>query len=425
MYNMTNNYLLFSLDILFLLWSMDYRITVSKKQTIFLSVFVVSIMIANFFLHYYVITVFFLIFILLRSKFIETRFSNSIVPVVSFLWVFTLLSAIWIFTFDLPRIFFSPTLFNSNLSFFLLGVLHLMLLSLCSIFTHTLIKKFNVLAIFYSVKKRYRKLSYVILSVYLILFFIHKFYLLTTQTEAFVLSCLIFILGGFLFSLIFYLISSSYTQKEEYTQLSQSLITVQEKYQSITDFRHDYKGILISLNGYLELDDIENAKKYIASITNYSSSVLIPEYYFQLSNISITPLQSVLATFGENMNQKKVPFTLIVEGKIIDIGIQLIDYIRCLTILLNNAEEAVISKKEPTIQVEMTQTESEVILVIKNSDYSNTPLTKIVENGFTSKENHTGKGLSIINKLENEYSNLDFRIERTNNVFVARLVVSL
>lgn len=118
MYNMTNNYLLFSLDILFLLWSMDYRITVSKKQTIFLSVFVVSIMIANFFLHYYVITVFFLIFILLRSKFIETRFSNSIVPVVSFLWVFTLLSAIWIFTFDLPRIFFSPTLFNSNLSFF-------------------------------------------------------------------------------------------------------------------------------------------------------------------------------------------------------------------------------------------------------------------------------------------------------------------
>ncbi|MBO0472167.1 GHKL domain-containing protein [Enterococcus ureasiticus] len=225
--------------------------------------------------------------------------------------------------------------------------------------------------------------------------------------------------------MIFYLISSSYTQKEEYTQLSQSLITVQEKYQSITDFRHDYKGILISLNGYLELDDIENAKKYIASITNYSSSVLIPEYYFQLSNISITPLQSVLATFGENMNQKKVPFTLIVEGKIIDIGIQLIDYIRCLTILLNNAEEAVISKKEPTIQVEMTQTESEVILVIKNSDYSNTPLTKIVENGFTSKENHTGKGLSIINKLENEYSNLDFRIERTNNVFVARLVVSL
>ncbi|MGX7414088.1 sensor histidine kinase [Enterococcus caccae] len=236
---------------------------------------------------------------------------------------------------------------------------------------------------------------------------------------------LLICLSGFLFSFFFHLIASSYNQRQAYVTMAKSMNSVKEKYETTLEFRHDYRNILTSVNGYLNDGKITDAKTYIQSIINYSSSVIIPEYYSQLLNLSIPPIQAILLAFFEQASSKGINLYVDIPQKIYQIDMDLIDLTRCLSILLDNALEAYNEDKNYTIQVSIYQENDHTLFLIKNPFTSDTHLSldKMLEKKYTTKKGHLGKGLPIVIKITSEYTNvvMDFYIE--NDLFTSNLVI--
>jgi two-component system sensor histidine kinase AgrC len=196
-----------------------------------------------------------------------------------------------------------------------------------------------------------------------------------------------------------------------------------QQYELTSSFRHDYTGILISLSGYIDTDDLEGAKSYLHSIIDYSSDILVPKYYSELIKILSTPIIAVLTPFGEKTIEHQIDFSLTVATPFHYVNMDLIDVIRCLNILLNNAFESVQEQPNSFIQVISENNEKYLYLIIKNPDTSTIPLEKIMKKGFSSKSNHSGKGLYIVFKICNYYNNVHFAIHRINGIFTTTLTI--
>ncbi|WP_430603123.1 sensor histidine kinase [Enterococcus sp. DIV0724b] len=322
-----------------------------------------------------------------------------------------MLLLVWTISYALPNLILSA---SPNLSLLLLLSQPVLLIIVC-LLMRFYIKKYDFFLILKSVQKKYRLLSLAIFLFFGILFSIYRLIVDTISVQTLTFVFLLICLSGFLFSFFFYLIASSYNQRQAYLTLSKSMNSVKERYETTIEFRHDYKNILTSINGYLSDGHIADAQNYIQSIINYSSSILVPEYYSQLLNLAIPPIQAVLLSFFEQVSSKGITLYVNIPQKIYQVDMDLIDLTRCLSILLDNALEAHQKDSNYIIQVSITQEENQIIIMIKNSFNLNKDisLSKMFEDNYTTKDGHRGKGLTIINKITSEYTNvtIDFWLE--------------
>jgi two-component system sensor histidine kinase AgrC len=411
------------IDGLLLMWIVDYRNIFQKKECIFLSIYLTLALLLSI-LYPYILDWFFLSFvIIIRSVIIVYRYNNWLIPVVSFLWKFTFLLFIWLLTYDFPLIFFSFNSLSSLQTIFLLVFAQLSLLvPICFLIRH-FIKLFNVVTVLNSVKKKYRLFSILVIAFYTITIILYLQSLYSNSTSRLLLSFLIVCISGFLFSIIFYFISKDYKQSEEFKIMAHLLSHNTQQYELTSNFIHDYNGILLSLNGYLDSGDLEGAKKYLHSIVDYSADILGSKYYLELTKITVTPVIAVLSTFSEKATNLQIDIALTVTRPLYYVNMDLIDFIRCLNILLNNAFESVQDQPNSFIQVIFENNEKYLSLIIKNPDTSTIPLEKIMKKGFSSKSNHSGKGLYIVSKICNNYNNVHFAIHRINGIFTTTLTI--
>jgi two-component system sensor histidine kinase AgrC len=411
------------IDGLLLMWIVDYRNIFQKKECIFLSIYLTLALLMSI-LYPYILDWFFLSFvIIIRSVIIVYRYNNLLIPVVSFLWKFTFLLFIWLLTYDFPLIFFSFNSLSSLQTIFLLVFAQLLLLvPICFLIRH-FIKLFNVVTVLNSVKKKYRLFSILVIAFYTITIVLYLQSLYSNSTSRLLLSFLIVCISGFLFSIIFYFISKDYKQSEEFKIMAHLLSHNTQQYELTSNFIHDYNGILLSLNGYLDSGDLEGAKKYLHSIVDYSADILGSKYYLELTKITVTPVIAVLSTFSEKATNLQIDIALTVTRPLYYVNMDLIDFIRCLNILLNNAFESVQDQPNSFIQVIFENNEKYLSLIIKNPDTSTIPLEKIMKKGFSSKSNHSGKGLHIVSKICNNYNNVHFAIHRINGIFTTTLTI--
>lgn len=156
---------------------------------------------------------------------------------------------------------------------------------------------------------------------------------------------------------------------------------------------------------------------------NICGLLLIPEYYSQLTKISLMPIKSILASFGERAIHQNITFLLNIRTTINEININIIDFVRCISIFLNNSFGAVQTQNNPTIQVIFEKREHYILFTVKNFNNSSVSLDKLMKRDFSTKPQHAGKGLYIINKICNNYSGAYFSIERTSDFFIATITI--
>jgi two-component system sensor histidine kinase AgrC len=413
------------LNSILLLWGIDVPFFLTKKTALLLNLYLAVTLLLSFRLSYDTNTILLILFAVIRFYILLFRFENWVIPIISFLWKFTLVAFLWFFTFFLPDILFGIefTLSPKEVLPFLFVQL-IGLLFFCWL-TDYIIKKYRILTLLSNSRKKYKKEGLTILSLYIILFSTHLFIFSSYSISFFVFSFLTLVISAFLFMIFFYVIASSAQKIEEYQTSIATLAKIKEKYEQINDFRHDYNGLLLSLNGYLCADDTEGAKNYIHSLVNYSTNMLVPEYYTQLDKIPIPPIQSVLASFGEQALSENIKLHVDIKNSISYLEIEIIDFIRCLSILLCNAFEAVTTQKNPDVYVSLEKTDCHLLLQVKNQDFSNIPLQNMLIKGYTSKANNAGRGLNIILKICENYTGADFHIERMNQIFTATLSIKL
>ena len=193
-----------------------------------------------------------------------------------------------------------------------------------------------------------------------------------------------------------------------------------ELYNEIRGFRHDYAGMLVSMQMAIDSGDLQEINRIYNEVLVKANQKLRSEKYtyFDLNNIEDSALRSLIAQSIVYARNNGVEFTLEVKDTITNLQIELLDLVRIMSVLLNNAVEGSTESYKKQIEVAVIKMESETVIVIQNScQVTPTHLENLFELGFSTKGENRGIGLNNVKEILDKYKNIILETEIENSTF--------
>ena len=203
---------------------------------------------------------------------------------------------------------------------------------------------------------------------------------------------------------------------------------IEAMYSELRSFRHDYHNVLISLNQSIKTKDLSVIEDTYARILETEGIVLEDDHYAlgKLNNLKTLPIKGIFSTHIIQAWQKNIPVHLEIEDIIQYEPIEVLDYVRITSILLDNAIEAAEDAENPfvTIVFLKNKKEKEIQLTIENS-CSDEPIdiVRIFDKDFSTKGKNRGLGLATIQTILQNYTNLSLQTEYQDGVFRQILMI--
>ena len=230
--------------------------------------------------------------------------------------------------------------------------------------------------------------------------------------------------------LIFFAMNSHMVQIEREIALKQKKFE-QEHLQTYTDeivglyneirgFRHDYAGMLVSMQMAIDSGDLHEIDRvYNEVLVKANQKLRSDKYtYFDLNNIEDSALRSLIAQSIVYARNKKVEFTLEVKDTIKRLSIDLLDLVRIMSVLLNNAVEGAAESYLKKMEVAVIKMDLETVIVIQNScKITMTPSEDLFELGFSTKGRNRGIGLNNVKEILDKYENIILETEMEDSTF--------
>ena len=191
-------------------------------------------------------------------------------------------------------------------------------------------------------------------------------------------------------------------------------------YNEIRGFRHDYAGMLVSMQIAIDSKDLQEIDRiYKEVLVKANQKLRSDKYtYFDLNNIEDTALRSLIAQSIVYARNKDVEFTLEVKDIITRLSIDLLDLVRIMSVLLNNAVEGAAESYSKQMEVAVIKMDLETVIVIQNScKYTMTPSEDLFELGFSTKGRNRGIGLNNVKEILDKYENIILETEMEDSTF--------
>lgn len=217
------------------------------------------------------------------------------------------------------------------------------------------------------------------------------------------------------------------TQVAQYDSLQQYTTQVEELYQGIRGFKHDYINILTTMQFYIDQQDWEHLRDY------YYSEILPSGQSFQdssqtlgaLSNLHIPELKSLLYNKLIKAMEKNIPVHLEIRTPIEHMSAKYVDIARVMGIYLDNAIEA-LTEQSPSaattdfsdtgsvatadssgLSIAMTSDDTAVMIVIRNRCPAfSLDIRKLGTISYSTKGTNRGLGLHIASETLQSYKNI-------------------
>lgn len=191
-------------------------------------------------------------------------------------------------------------------------------------------------------------------------------------------------------------------------------------YNEIRGFRHDYTGMLVSLRMAIESKDLQEIDRVYSEVLVKANQKLRSDKYtyFDLNNIEDSALRSLIAQSIVNARTNDVEYTLEVKDIITPLSMELLDLVRVMSVLLNNAVEGAVESYQKQLEVAIIKLDLETLVVIQNScKKRNVKSEDLFELGFSTKGRHRGLGLNNVKEILGKYDNVILETEIDNDVF--------
>ena len=273
----------------------------------------------------------------------------------------------------------------------------------------------------------FKKVIFAFFALHILLFIsdmvnIHEhFYSFSSILATIVFICLL---------LIFFAMNAKKVQIEKEIALKQKKFE-QEHLQTYTDeivglyneirgFRHDYAGMLVSMQMAIDSKDLQEIDRiYNEVLVKANQKLRSDKYtYFDLNNIEDTALRSLIAQSIVYARNKDVEFTLEVKDIITRLSIDLLDLVRIMSVLLNNAVEGAAESYSKQMEVAVIKMDLEIVIVIQNScKYTMMPSEDLFELGFSTKGRNRGIGLNNVKEILDQYENIILETEMEDSKF--------
>ena len=230
--------------------------------------------------------------------------------------------------------------------------------------------------------------------------------------------------------LIFFAMNAKKVQVEREIALNQKKFE-QEHLQTYTDeivalyneirgFRHDYAGMLISMQMAIDSKDLQEIDRiYKEVLVKANQKLRSDKYtYFDLNNIEDSALRSLIAQSIVYARNNDVEFTLEVKDIITRLSIDLLDLVRIMSVLLNNAVEGAAESYLKQMEVAVIKMDLETVIVIQNScKITMIPSEDLFELGFSTKGRNRGIGLKNVKEILDQYENIILETEMEDSTF--------
>ena len=191
-------------------------------------------------------------------------------------------------------------------------------------------------------------------------------------------------------------------------------------YNEIRGFRHDYAGMLVSMQMAIDSGDLQEIDRvYNEVLVKANQKLRSDKYtYFDLNNIEDSALRSVIAQSIVYARNSGVDFTLEVKDVITRLSIELLDLVRIMSVLLNNAVEGAADSYLKQMEVAVIKMDFETVIVIQNScKITMTPSEDLFTLGFSTKGRNRGLGLNNVKEILDKYENIILETEMEDNTF--------
>lgn len=190
--------------------------------------------------------------------------------------------------------------------------------------------------------------------------------------------------------------------KLQLAQLNDYLTNVETMNNDMRTFKHDYKNILATMNGYLIEDDIVGLKDlFNEHIIPYEER--IDHRLKEINNLTYLgsiELKGLLSFKLSQAIEKNLNVKIGMYEKVQHINLDVIDLCRVIGILVDNAVEASELSENRKLNVIINETEEAVIIAVENSYKGKIEsVSRLFESGYTTKENHSGLGLASVRKV--------------------------
>ncbi|WP_170922930.1 GHKL domain-containing protein [Candidatus Enterococcus palustris] len=235
------------------------------------------------------------------------------------------------------------------------------------------------------------------------------------ESIAYPLLFLAFGLALFFFYYSFKLTQKRYLAKQkesEYYEMKQYTEKLEILHEELGTFRHDYLNLLLSLDESIRSKDLEQIKQVYNEVIKPTSQLISNKELelTKLTNIKIVEIKSLLSVKVIDACQRNLNVTVDIPGAITEIYIDLVDFIRGISIVIDNAIEEAVQSNEKILIIAFFEVADNQLFVVKNSCSKNImaadKLFKKAESTKEDKENLRGYGLFSLEQIVNHSANL-------------------
>lgn len=197
---------------------------------------------------------------------------------------------------------------------------------------------------------------------------------------------------------------------------------------TVRSFKHDFDNIVNGIGGYVVTEDIDGLKRFYNQLLEDCQKT--NNLYALSPNVINHPaIYHILATKYYDADQKNVTISLNVflDLNEIEQRMKIYDFTRILGILLDNAIDAATEceKKQINVTFRKEINKNDLILVIIQNTYKNKDVDteRIYQKGITSKENHSGLGLWKIRQILMKNNNLNLYTTKNDEFFTQQFEI--
>lgn len=236
---------------------------------------------------------------------------------------------------------------------------------------------------------------------------LHKEYGETTYIVAFILFFLL---------LIIVLIGSHLTKtklQEEHEELREKermeyVEKLERMHDELSSFRHDYINVLLALDEGVRTKSIEQIEQVYYDVIAPTSKLIDNQDLdlVKLSRIAIPEVKSVLSVKIISAQQQQVSVMVDLPKRIEEIAMSVIDFIRVISILVDNAIEEAVESEDKIVQLAFFEIDERQYFIVRNSsDHEEVDLQKIFEKRYSSKIANEGYGLFSLKRIIDKTKN--------------------
>ena len=219
----------------------------------------------------------------------------------------------------------------------------------------------------------------------------------------------------------------SQEQLKQFENLKEYTENLEELYNNIRSFKHDYINILTSISTYLDEKRYDDLKNYFETeilatkkILNHNADTL--NRLMHIKQLEIKSLLSYKMLFAI---EKGIQIHIDIPNDIESINMKSIDLLRILGIYLDNAIEATTNTKQPQLNLRLANMDTYTVIIIENSFVQQgIPIGKLIQKGVTTKGSGHGIGLYNANEILKHYPNVLHETYIEKNMFCQHLQIA-